>query len=60
MLSFRQSKPFQIVEYKLDRYVFTGSSLVRVTGLGDGETAAVLKDMVTSDNLALDTLTKVK
>ena len=40
--------------------MFTGSSLVRVTGLGDGETAAILKDMVTSDNLALDTLTKVK
>ncbi|KAL5264363.1 hypothetical protein ACHWQZ_G005456 [Mnemiopsis leidyi] len=48
-----------IVEYKLDRYVFTGTSLVRITGLGDGETTAVLKDMISSDNLALDTLTQV-
>ena len=39
--------------------MFTGSSLERVKGLGDGETFATLQDMVKSDHLALDTLSQV-
>ena len=49
----------QIIEYKLDRYVYTGSSLERVKGLGQGETIATLKELVNSDNLALGTLLQV-
>lgn len=48
-----------LIEYKLDRYVFTGSSLERVNGLGDGETFGTLQEMVESDHLALDTLSQI-
>ena len=39
--------------------MYTGSSLERVKGLGQGETIATLKELVSSGNLALGTLLQV-
>ena len=39
--------------------MLTGSCLERVNGLGEGETIATLKEMVSTENLAVDTLLQV-
>ena len=50
---------FQIVKYKLDRYIIRDANIEPLGSLGEGESFRTLQDISVSENKARQTLTQV-